>query len=63
MPQSIVAHREHAKIKLAFKPEVEHFPISKSQREREQRLGLVAYTERKYGPYWKYPPTKPSRYR
>ena len=38
--------REHEKIKKAFAPEVEHFPISKSQRQRENRLGLVPYDRR-----------------
>ncbi|KAH8045739.1 hypothetical protein JL720_16581 [Aureococcus anophagefferens] len=54
--------REHAKITEAFKPEVEHFPISKSQRERESRLGLVPYDRRPQKPYVRLVDGKPYRH-
>ena len=44
---------EHAALKAAFAPEREHFPISKSQKARENILQLVPYDQRNYGPTWK----------
>ena len=46
----------------SFAPEVEHFPISKPQRARENRLGLVPYDRRGHGPFVQLPkpPPRPS---
>lgn len=49
------AAAERARIAKAFAPEVDHFPISKSQSARENRLGLVPYDRRPQPQYYRWP--------